>query len=276
MTDNPFALDYVEPKQDDIYDAFDRERVEVAKPKPETAKPSGAKSGSITHFFKLEQGTDEWLQARCGLLTASEMKLIITPTLKVSNNDKERAHLYELLAQRITKYVEPKYISDDMLRGQEDEIYARAEYEEKFAPVTECGFITNDEWGFTLGYSPDGLVGDDGAIEAKSRRAKYQVQTIIENMGVAQCETIPADYLIQHQTGMAVSKRQWIDFISYSGGLPTAFIRVHPDHQIQDAIINAAGEFERKLAEKLAIYEATVARYSLTPTERREHQELVI
>jgi hypothetical protein len=276
MTDNPFAIDYVEPKQDDIYDAFDRERAEVAKPEPKTAKPSGAKSSGITHYFKLEQGADEWLQARCGLLTASEMKLIITPTLKVASNDKERAHLYELLAQRITKYVEPKYISDDMLRGQEDEIYARAEYEEKFAPVTECGFITNDEWGFTLGYSPDGLVGDDGAIEAKSRRAKYQVQTIIENMGIAQCETIPADYLIQHQTGMAVSKRQWIDFISYSGGLPTAFIRVHPDHQIQDAIINAAGEFERKLAEKLAIYEATVSRYSLTPTERRESMEIVL
>ena len=29
----------------------------------------------------LVQGSDEWLQARLGLLTASEMKLIVTPTL---------------------------------------------------------------------------------------------------------------------------------------------------------------------------------------------------
>ena len=29
------------------------------------------------------QGSDEWLAARCGLLTASEMKLIVTPTLKI-------------------------------------------------------------------------------------------------------------------------------------------------------------------------------------------------
>ena len=53
----------------------------------------------------LVQGSEEWHAIRCGLLTASEMKLIITPTLKIASNDKERAHLYELLAQRITKYV---------------------------------------------------------------------------------------------------------------------------------------------------------------------------
>lgn len=257
--DNPFAHDYREPEIE--------QAIQSAAP---------LKRSSITYHDKIEQGTDEWLAARCGLLTASEMKLIITPTLKLANNDKERAHLYELLAQRITKYVEPRYISDDMLRGQEDEIYARAEYEDRFAPVAECGFITNDKWGFTIGYSPDGLVGDDGAIECKSRRAKYQVQTIIEHMGLARCETIPADYLIQHQTGMMVSERKWIDFISYSGGLPTAFIRVHPDHEIQDAIENAAGEFERKIAQKLAVYRDTVAQYKLTPTERREAMEIVI
>ena len=34
--------------------------------------------------------------ARCGLLTASEMKLIVTPTMKVANNDKTRSHRREL------------------------------------------------------------------------------------------------------------------------------------------------------------------------------------
>mgnify|MGYP002129560140 CR=1 FL=1 len=48
---------------------------------------------------------------------------------------------------------------DAMLRGQEDEIYARQAYADHYAPVTETGFVTNDKWGFTIGYSPDGLVG---------------------------------------------------------------------------------------------------------------------
>ena len=122
-------------------------------------------SGHIKYHTDLIQGSDEWLQARCGLLTASEMKLIVTPTLKIANNDKERSHLYELLAQRITQYVEPHYISDDMLRGHEDEVDARILYNDNYAPVTDMGFITNSKWGFTIGYSPDGLVGDDGLIE---------------------------------------------------------------------------------------------------------------
>ena len=42
------------------------------------------------------------------------------------------------------------------LRGWRDEIEARALYARHYAPVTEMGFINNDEWGFTIGYSPDG------------------------------------------------------------------------------------------------------------------------
>ena len=222
----------------------------------------------ITYHRDLIQGSDEWLAARRGLLTASEMKLIITPTLKAASNDKERAHLFDLLAQRITGHVEPAFISDDMLRGQEDEIEARALYAERFAPVEEVGFITNDRWGFTIGYSPDGLVGTDGAIECKSRRQRFQVETILTG-------TMPADYLIQVQTGLMVSERAWCDFVSYSGGLPMVTIRVHADPVIQTAILNAAEEFEDRLAVKLAAYRETLASDArLIPTERRIEEEM--
>jgi hypothetical protein len=221
----------------------------------------------------LHQGSEEWLAARCGLLTASEMKLIITPTLKIASNEKERAHLYELMAQRITRYVEPQYISDDMLRGIEDEIDARAKYQEHFNPVEDGSFVTNDKWGFTIGYSPDGLVGKKGLIECKSRRQKYQVQTFIENVLTG---TIPADYVMQHQAGLLVADdREWIDFISYSGGLHMIPIRVWPDDAIQNAIVEAAGAFERRMTEKMAEYhQALAAMPKLIPTERRIEQEM--
>jgi hypothetical protein len=224
---------------------------------------------TIRYFTDLVQGTDEWLAARCGLLTASEMKLIITPTLKTASNDKERAHLYELLAQRITRYVEPAYISDDMLRGREDEIEARALYSERYAPVREVGFVTNDRWGFTLGYSPDGLVCDDGQIEIKGRRQKYQVQTITD-------WAVPADFVIQIQTGLLVTERGWCDFLSYSGGLPMLRLRVHPDPKVQDAIVSAAGEFEARIARVHAEFleRAETSRADLIPTERRIEQEM--
>lgn len=220
------------------------------------------------------QGTEEWHAARCGLLTASEMDRILTPTLKIANNDKSRAHLWELLAQRITGYVEPQYVGDDMLRGWDDEGRARELYATRYAPVEQVGFVTNDRWGFTLGCSPDGLVGDDGMIECKSRRQKYQIQTLIEN---AQSDTVPDDYALQIQTALLVSERKWCDFISYSGGLPMVTIRVLPNEEMQSAIISAATAFEEKLAEKLAIYRTLEkSKVRLIPTERTPLQEIAV
>lgn len=225
------------------------------------------------HYHKqMVQGSDEWHAARCGLLTASEMKLIVMPTLKPAANDKERTHLYELMAQRISRYVEPSYISDDMLRGQNDEAEAVRLYEQRNGPVQRVGFVTNNRWGFTLGYSPDALVGQNGLVEAKSRRQKYQIQTIVEHLGVAGGTTIPADYVIQCQTGLLVSEREWIDFVSFSGGLPMAVVRVWPDEQVQAAIIDAATGFEARLAEKMAIYHTAVE--GLIETERTVEQEM--
>ena len=58
-----------------------------------------AKIGVQIHC-DFEQGSDKWLQARCGLLTASEFDRIITPgTLKVADNVKSRSHLWEMAAQ---------------------------------------------------------------------------------------------------------------------------------------------------------------------------------
>lgn len=231
--------------------------------------PASFPRGPVYHR-DLIQGSDEWLEQRLGLLTASEMKLIVTPTLKVADNDKTRAHVFELLFQRLTGFVEPQYVSDAMLRGQEDEIYARAAYDEHFAQTEQVGFVTNDQWGFTLGYSPDGLVGDDGLIEIKSRAGKYQVQTIAEN-------EVPAEYMIQLQTGLMITGRKWIDFISYSGGLPMFVKRVEPDLLMQGAILAAATAFETRLAEKEREYRATlVGMPKLIETERRALEEMIL
>jgi len=213
----------------------------------------------------LYQGTDEWIAARCGMLTASEMSLILTPTFKAAKNEKERSHHYELLAQRITGFVEPRYVSDDMLRGRDDEVEALTLYARHYAETEAVGFITNDRWGFTLGYSPDALVGTDGLVECKSRRQKYQVQTFLEHVPEG---AIPADYVLQIQTGLLVSERLWCDLVSYSGGLPLAVIRAYPDEAIQAAILSAAGDFEQRLRDAMSRYRDAVAAAGAVPTMR--------
>jgi len=228
---------------------------------------------TVRHHPDVIQGSDEWLAMRRGIITASEMKLLLTPTLKTANNEKTRAHIWELAAQRISNYVEPHYISDDMLRGQEDEITARFLYNKHVAPVVEVGFITNDRWGFTMGYSPDGLVGTDGLVECKSRRQKFQIETIVEWWRGA---VVPIDFILQCQTGLLVSERKWIDLVSYSGGLPMLPMRIYPDDEICAAIEMAAQETEARIAAATADYAEAVAAMELIETERREEEEIVI
>jgi hypothetical protein len=222
---------------------------------------------TVTYHTDFEQGSVEWLKQRCGLLTASQMSLIITPTLKIAANDKERQHLFELLAQRITNHVEPQYVGGDMLRGETEEILARELYSDKVQPVTQCGFITNNLLGFKVGYSPDGLVGDEGQIEIKSRRQKYQMQTIVDGV-------LPVEFMLQIQAGMFVSERQWTDFISYSNGMPMFVLRVFPDKRVHEAIVDASCAFEVRLAAARKKYEYNSSH--LLTTKRMEYEDLAV
>jgi hypothetical protein len=223
---------------------------------------------------EFEQGSGKWFEARCGMLTASEFDRILTPTLKIAANAKERAHMWELAAQRISGYVEPSYISDAMLRGQEDEITCRELYSKHFAPVETCGFVSNSKWGFTLGCSPDGLVGDDGLIECKSRGQKFQVQTLCEYF---ENGTTPDDFLLQVQGQLLITEREWCDLVSYSGGLPMVVMRVHSRPHVQEAILDAAAKFEARINEAVATWTAALASdLKLIPTERKIEQEMVI
>jgi hypothetical protein len=234
-----------------------------------------AKIRGVHVHCEFDQGSTKWLEARCGLLTASEFDRIITPaTLKVADNPKSRAHLWEMAAQRITRYVEPQYISDAMLRGQEDEILAREDYAKHFAPVKQCGFVTNDKWGFTLGCSPDGLVGDEGLIECKSSCQKLHVQRLCEHF---ESGDPPEEFMLQVQGLLLVTERKWCDLLLRCGGLPQKRIRIEPYAAIQDAIVDAAAKFESRINEVVATWQTLLATDGeLIPTERTIEEEMVI
>lgn len=217
-------------------------------------------------YTNLEQGSDEWLAARCGLVTASVVGKLITPTLKVADNDTSRGVTLTLAAERITGHVEYIHPSFDMQRGTDDEPIARAVYAEHFAPVDEVGFITREFDGFKIGYSPDGLISDDGLLEIKSRKPKEHIKTILSGKP-------PAENLAQLHTGLLVSGRDWIDYCSFSAGLPLWVTRVYPDAAWFAAITAAAEQFENNVADVIARYNTETN--GLPPTERRiEIEEL--
>jgi hypothetical protein len=197
----------------------------------------------IKYHYDLEQGTDEWHKTRIGIVTASVMNQLVTPTGKIANNDKVKAFVYEIAAQRITGTVEQTYTNGHMERGHIEEGLAKVIYSANYAPVTECGFISCG----LLGYSPDGLVGEPGLLEIKGRVQKKQVAVIAAN-------EVPVGDINQCQFGLYLTKREWIDYISYSNGMPMFVKRVTPDLELHAKFTEAIEVFENQVNEQIELF----------------------
>lgn len=221
------------------------------------------KGANLTVYPQMEQRTPEWYEARRGIVTASELGRLLTPTLRLAQNATSRGSMLTLAAERITGRVEETYPSRDMERGILDEPLARQAYAEHYGvDVVEVGFMVRDIGAAKIGYSPDGLVGEDGLIEIKSRLPKVQIATVLD-------DAVPAENMAQLQAGLWVSGRAWIDYISYSGGLPLYVKRVLPDPEWQDAITTAACAAEATIT--ALVDEYTSATKGMPATEYVDH-----
>ena len=213
---------------------------------------------SLTIYEDLEQGSSEWIAARAGIVTASVVGKLLTAQGKVANNDSSRTLTQALAAERITGRVEYSHPSRDMQRGTLLEPFARDIYAEHHGPVDEVGFMRRDEPTWTLGFSPDGLIGDHGLLEIKSRTPRIQINTI-------RAGSVPAANMAQLQAGLLVSGREWIAYVSYSPGLPLYTQRVYPIPTWQNAITQACEEYETVANEIVTDYEDLARR--MVPTE---------
>ena len=85
---------------------------------------------------------------------------------------------------------------------------------------------------------------------------------------------MPPEFNLQVQTGLLVTRRKWMDFISYSGGLPMVTIRMFPDPVVQAAIIQAATAFEERLTVARLNYGAMLDHWDrvLAPFRNKENK----
>lgn len=194
------------------------------------------------------------------LSAAAEMPPVYSP----ATGDTAKELAAALVAERINGWAEPVFVNQDMMRGVLDEPLARALYARTWAPVDEVGFVVRDDWGFSIGCSPDGLVGTDGGIEIKSRRAKNHLLTVLD-------DTVPAKNMAQIQCTLLVTGRKWWDYVSYSGGMPMWRTRVYPDPDWQGAIVGAVRMFEATATEMVATYTERTA--GLPATERTNYDQ---
>jgi putative phage-type endonuclease len=154
----------------------------------------------------IDQGSEEWLKLRLGVATASNFDKIITTTSKESESLKKYA--LQLATELMLETPEPSFKNDVMARGNELESLARETYQEQTFNVVEQITMFKSKCG-NFGYSPDGLVDDDGLVEIKCPIATTHFKYLLDNK-------MPTDYWQQVQGGLWVSQRKWIDFVSFN------------------------------------------------------------
>jgi exodeoxyribonuclease (lambda-induced) len=212
-------------------------------------------------FIECAQGTQEWLAARCGKITASCFAEAISRCQKKSGarnvgDPTAVAERYaaDLAIERISGQPHGEPPKTWVLeRGHEMEAAARMRYEARTGSfVTEAGIcLTDDE---VFGYSTDGLVDNDGLIEIKAPIDSSKILAMWQTGDTS-------EYDHQMQGGMWITGRKWCDFIMYVPDLAPVgkdlFVkRIHRDEEFIDSMVEQLAAFN-KLA---ARYEAVLRR----------------
>ena len=186
------------------------------------------------------QGSPEWMACRAGIPTASGFDQIITTRGEPSKS--RLKYMYRLAAERITGVKEEAYQNGAMQRGVELEAEARKMYELMTGnEVLTVGLCYQDKKKL-FGCSPDGLIGEDGALELKCPSSAVHISYLLDNK-------LPTEYFCQVQGQLFVTGRKYVDFMSYYPGIKPLIVRVVPDMKFITALRVELELFVKELAE---------------------------
>jgi len=191
---------------------------------------------------QIAQGTKEWHQLRLGKVTASRVADILAKT-KTGPSASRQNYLIELALQRTTGIIQESYSNSAMEWGTQTEPQARVAYEVRTNNfVDQVAFIEHPsiDW---FGCSPDGLVSDRGLVEIKCPNSTTHWEYFKYNRP-------PTKYVIQMQAQLAVTGRDWCDFVSFDPRMPDRsqllVVRVDRDN---DFIAEMEAEIKQFLSE---------------------------
>jgi predicted phage-related endonuclease len=160
----------------------------------------------------IEQGTEEWFEARLGLATASHFQEIIAKTKSGGYTAGRKNYRAQLVAERITGRTPDRFQTGAMGWGTDTEDLAAMSYALVTGNgVTKAGFMKHSF--LAAGASPDRLVGDDGGVEIKCPNSATHIETL-------KTQEVPAEYIAQVQGNLWIFDRAWWDFVSFDPDMP--------------------------------------------------------
>jgi hypothetical protein len=171
----------------------------------------------------LLQGSEQWLAARVGKLTASNASKIITAGGKLSTQS--QGYMDELISDCFCPGQNAWHGNANTDRGTAMEPLARAAFERRMGvTVEEVGFVTREDG--VIGCSPDGLISSMGGyhvsgLEIKCPLPKTHFRYLLDG-------TLPDTYKPQVHFSMMVTGLPW-HFFSYCPGMRPLHLFVEPD-----------------------------------------------
>ncbi len=189
-------------------------------------------------ILNVEQGSDEWLKARLGVITASEFSKIITPTGSKSASANE--YMGKLIAEHITGEQQDTYCSSDMDRGTMLEPKARSFFEViKGVKVDKVGMVYKDS-DKTIACSPDGLIMDYHSITDEPmgyfEGLEIKCPKLANHIGYVISDQMPKQYIPQVQGSIWTTGADGWWFMSY-----------HPDYKPLIIFVERDNEYIEKM-----------------------------
>jgi hypothetical protein len=208
------------------------------------------------------QGSTEWALARAGVVTASEIDDLVSPTLKLREGETPKKYLYAKLAERIMGYKEDAMGSGGTFPMQNGSILEKValpwyEFTHNVS-VKRVGFITTQDG--KIGCSPDGLIeGRQCGLEIKCPMAATHLKYLLGG-------GVPAEYVTQVQFSMFVTGyAEWV-FVSYNPNLPPFIV-----HTVRN--LEAMKAFEAALKPFLANLDDAEQRVRAMLEVRNKHAQ---
>lgn len=187
-----------------------------------------------------EQGSAAWFEARCGKLTASRMKDAMDFKKDGKPSEARTKYMIDLVAERMTGFIVPHYVTPAMEWGKNTEESAKKAY---FAAtgniVKPCFFFDHFDIDY-YGASPDGTIGADGLLEAKCPTTATHIRWVM-------ADQIPEEHKPQMAAQILCTGRKWVDFVSFDPRIPSTkrlFIkRWIPESEYLEKVEEAAKQF---------------------------------
>jgi exodeoxyribonuclease (lambda-induced) len=202
------------------------------------------------------QGSEQWLQARSGVITASRVSDAIAVLQRKSGSKnpgdptgESDKYAYEVAFERISGVPYGAPIKAYTLeRGHTLEPVARMLYEERTGNLAmESGIVLSDDRKF--GYSTDGFLNDDrGIIEIKCPVDTVKIMDMLTTGDTS-------EYDHQIQFGLFLTGRAYCDFIQYVPALES----VGRDLYVKR--IERNEEFIEDMVAKVLTFEKRVSAY---------------